>query len=285
MQDQTIRYVNNSNESYILQGDGRGFVDISQLYGYDWQYDTVASVTGAGGVVSSFRHEPRRLGLEVRLRGFSRSDFLAKMNELHAIAEADVIANTPGRLYVGDQYTECFLATSGAISGMAKVGNFTTEEIGVLITRPYWCMEKTYQYNPVEAETVDAYGKKYNGRYPYRYGTGLAVSRINNTHYTECPAVITIYGATSNPTVTIAGNIYNVEVTLLSTERLVIDQIKKEIHRVASNGTKTSVFNNRNKNYDIFKPVPAGDQVLMYSGDFLMTITLVEQRSQLKWVV
>lgn len=283
MTDQIVKYVNNSGGQFVLQGDGKGFVDISQLYGYEWQYETINSVSGYGGNVSAFRHDPRLLDLDIRLRGFSRAGFMAKMNELHAISESDIIANSPGKLYVGNQYATCFLATSGNVSSMARSGRFCTETIGVLFTRPYWCTEKVYRYNVAEILSDDTTGKKYNGRYAYRYGSGLAVSTIANTHYAECPAIITVYGPTSNPLIQIAGNTYNVDVVLLSTERLVIDQVKKEIYIVDLNGNRRNVFNARNKAYDIFKPIPAGEQTLSYSGEFMMTVTLIEQRSQLEW--
>lgn len=283
MTDQTIKYVGASGGSVILQGDGRGYVDISQLYEFSWQYETINSVSGYGGSVAAFRRDPRLLDLEVRLRGFTHEDFYRHMNELHAVSEADIIANTPGRLYVGDQYATCFLATAGSVSGLARSGRWATETLGVLFTRPYWCTEREYRYNPSDTAVEDTTGKTYNGRYAYRYGSGLSVNTITNTHFAECPAIITVYGPTSNPLIQIAGNTYNVDVVLLSTERLVIDQVTKEIYIVDLNGRKTNAFNARNKAYDIFKAIPSGSQVLSYSGEFLMTVTLIEQRSQLKW--
>ena len=283
MRDQTVKYINHAGDQFILQGDGKAFFNIAQLYQYEWNYQTVNSVSGVGGDVLAFAHDPLALDLELRLRGFSRQGFIDKINTLHSIAEADTLAETPGTLYVGNQYTKCYLSVAGSVPSMARNGNFATEIIRILFTRPFWCTEKTYQFNIVSQEEEDHTGKKYNLRNPYRYGSGLAISNLINTHYSECPAIITIYGPTSNPSLQIAGNTYNVDVVVTGTERLVIDQTTREIYTINLNGARTNVFNKRNKEHDIIKPVPVGDSTVLYSGDFLMTITLVEQRSQLKW--
>lgn len=285
MRDQTVRYVNGAGNSIILQGDNKSFIDISQLYDYTWDYKLVDSISGVGGDVTGFQHKTRELSLPIRIRGFSRSSFLKKMNDLHEMAEADVLNLTPGKLYVDNQYTVCYLV-AGSISQMARNANFATESITVLFTKPFWRTEKTYQFNKIEdtEEDPESLGKKYNLRYPYRYGSGLAISSLRNTHYAECPAIITIYGPVSNPLIQIASNTYNVDTVITATERLVIDQTTREIYIVGASGTITNKFNNRNKQYDIFKPVPVGESQVLYSGEFMMTISLVEQRSQLKWM-
>lgn len=286
MIDQTVKYINHAGNVITLQGDGRSFVDISQLYEYEWDYKLIDSISGVGGDVTGFKHKTREVEIPVRIRGFSREEFLNRMNALHEIAEADVLNLTPGKLYVDSQYTVCYLM-AGSVPQMARNANFATEEIRILFTKPFWRTEKTYQFNKIEEEPEDpeSLGKKYNLRYPYRYGSGLAISSLRNTHYAECPAIITIYGPASNPLIQIDSNTYNVDTVIMATERLVIDQTTREIYIIGSSGAITNKFNNRNKQYDIFKPVPVGESPVLYSGEFKMTIALVEQRSQLKWMV
>lgn len=281
-----VRYVNHAGAEYVLQGDGLSFVDVSPLFAFSWSYGLANRLNGMGGKASSFARDPRTVSLTVRVRGFTREQFLERMNTLHAVSDADNLAEMPGRLYVGDQYMVCFLAVAADAPAAARNGNYCTMPITVLAERPFWCNEKTYTFNPSAGELEeDETGKKYNLRYPYRYGSGLAITNIKNTHYAACPAIITIYGPCANPAVSIGNNIYNVDVTLASSQRLVIDGTENEIYTVGSDGTITSVFNRRNKAYDIFKPVPVGETNVLYSGEYLMTITLVEQRSQLKWTL
>lgn len=278
-----VKYVNHANQTFILQGDNLTYVDLEPLREYEWSYSTAVRPNGMGGVASSFQRPPREIALEVRQRGFTRAQFLDQMNAFHAITEADKLAETPGKLYIEDEYLRCYLAVKGAVHA-PRLGNFATRSVSVLAVDPYWCTEQTIVYNPASS-VEDTTGKKYNNRYPYRYGTGSGNTTINNTHYAESPAIITIYGACSNPSVTIAGVVRNVNVTLLASERLVIDQVEHTIYTVNSSGTRTNIFNSRNKAYDIFSPIPAGESPLVYSGDYKLTVTLVQQRSEPKWTV
>lgn len=286
-QDLSVRYVNHEGASFTLQGDGLTFLDVLPLYEYEWSYELVNDVSGMGGAAMGFSRFPRTLELELRMRGFTRAQFIQQMNDLHAVTDADALSGQPGRLYVGDQYMVCFLAVSATVESAPRLGNFATQTITVLAVRPFWCTEQQYTFNPAaaEEESPEDMGKKYNLRYPYRYGSGLAASVIKNTHYAPAPAIIVIYGPASNPSVQIGNVIYNVDVVLTASQRLVIDGTENRIYTVGSDGTETNVFNARNKAYDIFSPVPVGESPVLYSGDFLMTITLVQQRSQLKWTL
>ena len=285
--DLNVRYVNHEGSAFALQGDGKTFLDVLPLYSFSWDYELINDVTGMGGSAAGFARFPRTMDLELRMRGFSRAQFLEQMNALHAITEVDALSAQPGRLWVGDQYISCFLAVSGEVESAPRLGNFATQTVTVLVVRPFWCTEQEYTFNPAtaEEESPEDMGKKYDLRYPYRYGSGLASSTLRNTHYAACPAIITIYGPASSPSVQIAGHTYAVDVTLAASQRLVIDGTTRKIYTVGSDGAETNVFNLRDKSSDPFAPVPVGESPVVYSGEYLMTITLVEQRSQLKWTI
>lgn len=288
MRDINVKYINHAGETFILQGDNLSFVDISPLFQFNWSYELANRNNGMGGNASGFIREPKTVELSLRIRGIGRQNFTDRMNQLHAIADADNLAEKPGKLYVGDQYIACFLSVSGGNpDGPGPTfANFVTMPVTVLITRPFWCTEKTYTFNTsaVDPSLEDTTGKKYNGRYPYRYGRGMSVATLINTHYASCPMIINVFGAAADPSFQIGSNTYNVNVILTETQRLVIDQTENEIYTIGSDGSKTNVFNLRNKEHDIFLPVPVGESLVLYSGEFKMTITLVEQRSQLRWV-
>ena len=94
---------------------------------------------------------------------------------------------------------------------------------------------------------------------------------------------LTVYGPAVNPSVTIAGNVYAVQVSLTASQRLEIDPAARTIRVIGSLGEAVSVFDLRDKAHDIFAPVPAGESTLLYSGEYALTVTLIQQRSQLKW--
>lgn len=126
-------------------------------------------------------------------------------------------------------------------------------------------------------------GKKFDLRYAYRYGTGMGGSVINNTHYSAVPMIITIFGAAESPVITIDGVQYGANVTLTSTDRLVIDQIHSTVYTVSETGVRTSVFDQRIKTSNVFAPLPTGSHTVIYSGDYTAQITMIYQRSELKW--
>lgn len=388
-----IKYVNHNGTEFVLNGDGLTFVDDMPLHSYEWSYTLTNRVTGMGGIASNFARWPRTFTIEVRLRGYSKQQFVDQINTLHSVIDVDCVDEHPGRLYVDDQYMVCFLAVAGATPVHPKTGNFATMELTVLAVEPYWCTESTtrlaangsgepisvtwaniyihastaadttlltrigtVEFIPMESDhvysvtvpdglmytvrfysgntqstylssfdgfttetksftttegnyfrvycrneentqmptsdgnnviildsTYDPTGKKYNYNYGYRYGTGLSAGSIINDHYAAAPAIIKIYGPASNPNIIIGGNTYNVNVILTVTDYLVIDQVTHEIYKVAENGTTTNVFNSRNKAYDIFKPIAVGENKVVYSGEYSIEITLVQQRSELLW--
>ena len=148
----------------------------------------------------------------------------------------------------------------------------------------YWVTEETTVFNIVTPSEEDTTGKRFDLKYPYRYGTGLAVETLINNHYSASPAIITIYGAVSNPTFHINGISYGVNTVVTSTERLVIDQVSNRIYLVGATGTETNVFDLRDKTTNMFNKFPVGESQIVYDGSFKMSITLVQQRSELKWI-
>ena len=387
-----IKYINHNGTEFVLNGDGLTFVDDMPLHSYEWSYTLTNRVTGMGGIASNFARWPRTFNIEVRLRGYSKQQFIDQVNALHSVIDVDCVDEQPGRLYVDDQYMVCYLGVAGGTPTHPKTGNFAMLELTVLAVEPYWCTETTtrlgaegsgeavavtwqnktigangqdtgtrtdridtvefipiaenYVYSVTvptgmyynvcffsgntsdtylgttgwlidtnsitknngnyfrvivrysDSSTIstsvgdsvvilkssyDATGKKYNYNYGYRYGTGLSAGNIINEHYAAAPAVIKIYGPASNPNIIIGGNTYNVNVILTATDYLVIDQVTHEIYKVAENGTRTNVFNSRNKAYDIFKPIAVGENHVVYSGEYSIEITMVQQRSELLW--
>ena len=388
-----IKYINHNGTEFVLNGDGLTFVDDMPLHSYEWSYTLTNRVTGMGGIASNFARWPRTFNIEVRLRGYSKQQFIDQVNALHSVIDVDCVDEQPGRLYVDDQYMVCYLGVAGGTPTHPKTGNFAMLELTVLAVEPYWCTEATTRlgangsgeaiqvtwdniyihastaadttlltrigtidFIPMENDhvysvtvpdglmytvrfysgqtqstylsslsgwqtetvsvtkndgnyfrvyvrneentnmdisegnnviildsTYDSTGKKYNYNYGYRYGTGLSAGSIINDHYAAAPAIIKIYGPASNPNIIIGNNTYNVNVILTATDYLVIDQVTHEIYKVAENGTRTNVFNSRNKAYDIFKPIAVGENHVVYSGEYSIEITMVQQRSELLW--
>lgn len=279
---QTIKYVNHSGTEYILHGAGHTYVEINSLRAYDWSFEIASRPNGYGGVASSFARRPLTRDLSVSIRGTSEADFYARMNALHAVSEVDTVANIPGKLYIGSQYLTCYLAVGSTVEMYARKAYFVKKNLKVLIVDPYWCTDYVSSYKYAEAP-IDPTGKKYNLRYPYRYGTNYGSVMLFNDHYTDCPAVFTFYGPCVSPAITINGNIYGVNLSVPDSTDIIVDQVRYRIFTQTSDGYQFNVFDARNKSYDIFKPIPPGASQILYAGSFDFDVTLIKQRSEPLW--
>lgn len=285
MNDIPVRYVSSAGRAFVLQGDGRAFLDVFPLFHFSWDYELVNSTSGMGGAATNFARFPKTVELELRLRGYDRQGFLDKINELHRVAEPDLVSATPGRLYLGDQYMVCYLTAAGGVSSAPRNGHFATQALTVLAVRPFWCREVEFQFVPQSGggEVENDMAKKYNLRYPYRYNTGLNARQLYNNFYLPTPMIITIQGPASTPAIQIGSNVYRVNAQVLATEYLVIDQPARQIYTVGETGQRVNRFNDRDKRTDIFAPAPVGNSTVLYNGDFVVSIRLVQQRSAPEW--
>ena len=279
-----VKYQNHDGSAMILHGDGKSFMDLNVLRGYNWDFSTSNRPNGMGGSVLAFAHKPLSKKIRVSTVANTIDELYDIKNGFHAIAEPDIIAKEEGKLFVGEQYVSCYLVGIDVDEYNIR-SHLAIVDVTVLITKPFWCTETTSVFNIDTSLATDTTAKKFPYRFPYRYATGYANMKLNNTHYTECPMIISIYGPVQNPSIQIAGNTYNVSVQVATGSRLVIDQTRHTIEIVNSIGQRTSVFNQRNKQYDVFLPLPAGDNNVQHSGEFKFAITIVQQRSGLKWTV
>lgn len=276
-----VRYQNHNGKSVTFHGDGINFMDLNVLRSYSWDYSTSNRPNGMGGRASNFARKPLQKSIRVNTHETSLTALYELLNRFHAVSEPDVIDNEPGKLFVGDQYIICYIV-GGEPQEFVKMGRFVQLQLDLLIVEPYWCTETTTIFN-IATESSDLTAKKFPLRFPYRFTTGYANSKLNNLHYAECPMIITVYGSAQNPSIIIAGNTYNVSEQIATGSRLVIDQTRHTIEIINSVGESTNVFNSRNKAYDIFKPLPAGESIVQHAGEFKFAVTLVQQRSGLKW--
>jgi len=210
-------------------------------------------------------------------------DFHRRLNEMHEITEKDVLAETPGRLYVGDQYITCFFTIDSEILLHSRRKNFLTKKVTILAIEPYWTMEVTTKFVSQEALRISEV-KRYYNRYPYRYGQGFALHYINNRHYGPAPAVITIYGPAAAPTISIGGVSTGATATISASERMIIDQVNFLVYKIGQHGDVTNLFDLRNKMHNPFRPIAPGTQPVQFNGDFSFDITLHYQRSELRWM-
>lgn len=100
-----IKYVNSRGESLVF-GEHGIYVNENTLRDWEWEYnDTYGRIRGLRRKKDE-RTLPVQIWAENEVRG------VAIKNRLHDITEVDVVAGSPGRLYVGDWYLPCYVVKS-----------------------------------------------------------------------------------------------------------------------------------------------------------------------------
>ena len=273
-----VKYVNAQGHQ-IIRNRGHYRIAEHDLRNFEWTTTVTDRPSGLGGRVT-FSRPVQTKTMTIGIRGGSA--FQTNAEALLALTEPDILNNTPGRLYIDDNYLICYLAIASSVKFYSRRGGWASKELTILVSEPFWRSEYTYRYVMGDAE-AGAGSKRYDHREPYRYIASASSGLIANTHYAPSPMVITIYDEAINPTITIGGNIYQVNATIGNTQRIVIDQLRRTIEAISPSGAVTNLFDYRNKANDIFAPIHPGSHNIIFDGSFNFDVTVVEQRSEPPW--
>lgn len=191
-----------------------------------------------------------------------------------------------GRLYIGDMYLKCNVISSSK-SFWKETFRGMENSIKLLVPYPYWCREisKSFLKNGATAveRAADTY-LFYPVAYPYRYSMPGNAGFVNNDHYGECDFKMIIYGPCTNPVIRINSHAYEVAATLYAGEYILIDSRDHTVYRYLIDGRKQNLFNQRNKESDLFQKVPSGRcAVLWNAAAFGFDLILFQERSEPAW--
>lgn len=269
-----LKYKNHMNEVFEFGKDGI-FVDMSDLHDYEW------TVTKKGNRIAALDYTITKKKLPVIIICNTEEKGIAARNRLMEIAEKDALALQHGRIIIGDYYFRCFVTKSEKEDYL-----FTKRHMIVTLTLttdfPYWVKETTTPYGIVE-DQGDSEFLDYNMDFPIDYFSDVASKQVVNTNFVASNFRLIIYGPCVNPSVSIAGHIYQVNCTVGSNEFLTIDSSTKKIFLTANDGTVTNKFNDRYRASYIFEKIPTGSNVVAWNGDFAFDVILLEERSEPKW--
>lgn len=253
------------------------YLNYSDLRDYAWSFDTMNSR------ISRFYRPVTSRKLPLVIVCESGDKAVEVKNKLADLAETDIEAMNPGKIYVGDYYTHGYITASAKSKYLI---NKRYSKINLTFTSddPAWYREKTYYMFPGKNGAVWQNG---GSDYPYDYSYDYAISNIGKA--IACDSTVSnsfrmcIYGEATDPTVTIGGNVYAIKGTISAGERLLIDGISKKITLTTATGEKINWFDKRSRDHYIFKPIPAGQNTVVWDGSFGFDLTVIEKRSEPKW--
>lgn len=244
------------------------------LFDYEWSYEA------KGSRITNFLKEVKEKTLLLSILNYSRQAYYDAINNFSEVTEKDVLGKTPGKLWVGEMYLQCYVITSEKSDWEDDI-ELLDNEITLTTDHPFWVKEHPYYFKMTEAESAGV--KRYAYRYAYRYANGLMNTAIVNEHYADCNFRMIIYGPITDPLVYIGGHEYLVNIILQEGEYLEIDSAAETVTKVTMFGERINAFNNRNFEQSVFEPVHPGRQNVGWSGLFNFDLILYEERSEPKW--
>ena len=253
------------------------YMNYNELRDYDWSYETI------NNRISRFYRPIKSRKIPLWVCCNSADEAVAVKNRLLELAETDIEARLPGKVRIGEYYT------NGYITG-SKKGDYLISkrlcsiELTLTSDDPAWYREQNHVFVPNDdgSASLDG-GTDYPYDYPYDYAVTLTGRTITCDTVGSNAFRLLIYGEALNPSIVIGGHTYAINGAIAKGETLLIDSLAKTITLTTASGSKVNWFNKRNRESYIFEPIPAGQNAVAYSGNFGFDLTVIEKRSEPRW--
>lgn len=256
------------------------------LHEYEWTVDADEQIYGEK--VKGFKKEAAEYSITLTFRGKLEERHIA-MDDIVNSFEYDIANKTPGRLYVGEYYIQCYMR-----SGKSKVNgtwnNWSDLTVTVYCPYPFWIREQLISIQPLDesAKAVSS-AKGYPYGYAYSYPISQTAVHFTVDHYADSDFQMIIYGPAADINITIADHPYIIHYQVEAGEYLTIDSrdtqpADRRIFLTRNNGEKINVFNYRDSTYSALQKIPAGELKVDYSRLYGIDLTLFLERSEPKWI-
>ncbi len=269
-----IYYQNSVGKKVDLLGP-QYYIGTSFFPGHEWTFDTTEDSSGYGGIISNIKMGVQEGSVEIKVCGAGKI-----LNELFDTFDTDVLSNTPGRLYIGNQYYICLF--TGTTPSVWNYGlNVSVFEFSIASPNPFWTTETMQEFHVSSARVGNT--KRYPYRYPCKYIGGNGIGYLINNSHADSNFIFRIFGPVSSPQIVIGGYAYCIYENLEDGEYLKADSRKGTIVKVARSGAETNAFGKKQNRTKFFKKIPTGSLPVEWSGNFSFDITLFDERSEPRW--
>lgn len=260
-------------------------VSESDLFDYEWSYESKNSVSPK---ISRFYRELAEKSLKVSVAATSEEYYRQAVQTLFEVTEQDVLNQTPGKFWVNGEYLSCYFIKSQKSDWVPGV-EFLVNTFSIVSETGFWIRETTTAFRASGNASLlsDSSGKRnldYPADYPMDYASGMAGKSLMNDGFFDTDFEITVYGGCQNPEINIAGHTYHVDSQLDTGEYLKINSVTKKVYKVKVNGEQVNQFHLRDRDSYIFQKIPAGKNAVTWDGLFGFDITLLEKRSEPRWI-
>lgn len=269
-------YTNHLNQ-VIEFGSGGIFLNDSELYDYEWLYDSDFDE------ITNFHRGVTKKNVTILIATIPEKG-LAIRNRIYEVFDQDIRAEEYGTLEVNGYELPCYVNASKK-SSYYMTNGYIIIEATVISDSEDWITEKEFTFLKNEAASIAADGgkKQYSHSYPYKYATYSQQNSVVNPFFIKSDFRMRIYGKVVNPSVTISEHIYQVNVSIGEGEWLEIDSSKKTILLMKSDGTTENHYWDSNKDSFIFEKINTGENSIAYDGTFGFDLILLGVRSEPEW--
>lgn len=267
-----IKYVASSGNTYDLITNG---IKHREANYYSWAWDVEGTKLQFGERVADFSREAATYDTELIFYG-SEQRRRTLVQNLHDDFENDVRTKRAGKIIWGSYYLECYITESS--TEPTEVGTWTSNKISIYAPYPFWVQDFKVSL-PASQETASGF-LDYPYDYPYDYAAPTMGTRHIQTNFPfESEFEMVIYGLAVNPRVVINDYAYALYATIPQGAYVIINSRQKTI-MMYQNGTRTNMFNFRNKTASIFQRITGGDLTISWDSSFGVDLTIYHERSE-----
>lgn len=309
-----VKYVSgDSGKEIILNQKYEIAIKECNPYSSVWTY--VSREVKYGEIIESFGKDSLKLEMSLKFRG-NLEQIEEGLEEFYQECERDILHKKAGELHIGDWKVKGYFLERSAAPSEEFYGQEVT--CTFLAPYPFWVRETTYSFPPEKPKEDDGVntpmitGGIYTGKevehnaalrefqfdflrpsdwkikypmyeFPFDFRKTYGKRAIENCSFHESDFVMTIYGFADEPSVLIAGHPYTIHAMAYEGERIIIDSAAGTVKKIGRLGEETNLYNSRDKEYSVFQKIPAGTNILRWSGGFGINLTIMDERSHPKW--
>ena len=268
-----ITYIASSGHKYNLISNG---ILHKKANYHTWAYRVQGTKLQYGTRVADFAKDPAVYETELIFTGGERQR-QAVVNTLHDDFEADIRNMKTGRIIWGDYYIDCYVNES--LTEPAKSDTQTSNKISIYAPYPFWVQDFKVELFPAEETQSTFLDFPFDFMFDFTAPViGKAMVKSDFPFDSEFEMVI--FGPAVNPRVTINGYSYVLYATIPQGAYVVIDSRNHTVMQFNTDGTKSNIFNLRNKTDSIFKKIPGGNLNISWDASFGVNITIYRERSE-----
>lgn len=210
----------------------------------------------------------------------------ATADALRRVADADVMARTPGTFVAQNEWRQRGYVLASQPSDI-HFGRLSTELRIALLDGAWWrLVQRTFA---IDTSGGDGAYLDYPFDYEYDYQKTSYTGSVTPSVLTPSDVYIVVYGPAVNPYVIVGGNRYEVDVTVPAGGYLTVDGRDKTIQLTLADGTVQNAFSygvrggGAGGGSYIFERIPAGTSEVTFDGSFGFDLGWYEEEGEPPW--